>query len=100
MSRSWTSKSRYGALRECTFTPPNHVSIVCHDIHFYNFSPINDNKDNKDKMFMVDPDGGPYLQIRGIIDIPESELPRRIQSIESTSYNKHNRKLTIELLIE
>ena len=91
MAYEWKDNSRYGSPRHFSFDEKDQLTVTCYDVMYTSF-----NQDKSGKVSSVDPDGGPYLGIRGTI----VGINRKFRILDIISYENKARSLVVILRVE
>ena len=87
---TWKNTSRYSSPRIYELLD-NILTVTCNEVYYYSFS-------EKDKTILsVDPDGGPYIHVGGIITSPTQEL--KVVKILSHKRTNETCVITVEIKI-
>ena len=94
---SWIETSRFGALRIFDYLADTGVVHVrCEDVLSLSYSlGTRGNRDTTPELESIDPDGGPYLKVGGLLYHENTVF--RIRRIASYLYNKKKEVLEVVL---
>jgi len=98
---SWTSKSRYGSLRSFSYdSEKEQIRIQCEDVSYFSFSTKKSlDHPPVDDMVSIDPDGGPYLGVKGTLFQEGSNTAYRILRILSHTHDVKKKVLVVVLSV-
>jgi len=86
---TWKNTSRYNSSRLYDLVD-NILTVTCDEVYYYSFS-------EKDKIIQsVDPDGGPYISIGGLIHSPTQTM----KTLKIVSHKRTNRTCVIVIEVE
>jgi hypothetical protein len=91
MAYEWNDTSRYGSPRHFIFDGKDQITVTCNDVLYTSFS-----QDRGGNLSALDPNGGPYLGVKGTIVAPT----RKFRILDILSYTNKARLLIAVLRVE
>jgi len=82
---TWLTENRYGDVRRFVFKDNNTVHVSCYNVLYFRQMKIDETSYS-----MVDPDGGPYIQVGHVLDTSIGKRTiKEIKNIETIKNTTH-----------
>lgn len=91
MEYQWKSTSRYGTSRHFVFDGKDQVTVTCSDVLYTTYT-----QDESGKLNAVDPDGGPYLSVNGVM----GSMTHTFRVLDILYHKDSKRSLVVGLRVE